>query len=82
MPIYDYHCAACDEVFERLILPSDMDDAARPECGSRDVQRMISTPALHNTSSRNDILDREYRQYRKKWEENAYMPKPPKKSKD
>jgi hypothetical protein len=37
---------------------------------------MISAPAIHNTSSRNDILNREYRNYNDRWKENAYMPKP------
>lgn len=82
MPIFDYYCEKCDETFEKLILPSDKSEVVCPGCGSNKVERMVSAPALHRTSAHIDILDREYKAYRKKWKENAYMPKPKKKSKD
>ena len=82
MPIFDYHCEKCDEHFEQLLLPGDKAKVVCPECASKKVERLISAPALHGTQSKNEVLEREYRAYRKRWKENAYMPKPKKKSKD
>ncbi len=81
MPIYDYYCAKCDDTFEKIVMPSTPQIAC-PVCPSTKVTQMISAPVLHNTSSKNDVLHREYKEYRKRWKENAYMPKPKKKSKD
>ena len=75
MPIYDYHCAKCDHTFEKIVL-SFSTQVACPECRSKKVTQLISAPAIHNTSSKNDVLHREYKDYRKRWKENAYMPKP------
>ena len=82
MPIFEYYCAKCDDRFEKLIMPSDKPEVVCPVCGSRKIEQMVSAPAIHNTSSKNDVLHREYKAYRKRWKENAYMPKPNKKSKD
>lgn len=82
MPIFEYHCPKCDDVFEKIVMPSDATPVKCPECGSKKVEQLISAPALHNTSSKNDVLHREYKAYRKRWKENAYMPKPKKKAKD
>ena len=77
MPIYDYSCLNCNDTFEKLILNSIPPSC--PKCGSTKVEQMISAPGIHNTSSRNDVLGREYKDYRKRWKENAYMPKAKKK---
>lgn len=81
MPIFDYHCAKCGDTFEKLVMPPDKSAVKCPHCGSKKVEQMISAPAIHNTSSKNDVLHREYKAYRKRWKENAYMPKAQKKSK-
>ncbi len=78
MPIYEYHCAKCDVTFEKLILKPI--SIVCPECGSKKVEGLISAPAIHNTSSKNDVISREYKDYRRRWKENAYMPKPKRKS--
>jgi len=80
MPIFEYYCAKCDDSFEKIVMPADRSAVKCPECGSGKVEQMISAPAIHNTSSKNDVLNREYKAYRKRWKENAYMPKPKKKS--
>lgn len=82
MPIFEYECQKCGEVFEKVVFPSEKQPIACPKCKSKKVDQLISTPAIHNTSSKNDVLHREYKAYRKRWKENAYMPKPKKKSKD
>ena len=46
MPRYDYHCPACDNVFE-LTQSFDSEPVAEcPVCGSR-ARRLISHPAIH-----------------------------------
>ncbi len=79
MPIYDYRCTACDHDFEKLVMPSKEPNLVCPECESKDVERIASMATLTGTSAKHAVLQREYKQYRKKWVENAYMPKPPKK---
>jgi len=79
MPIYDYRCDLCGHVFEKLVMPSTATSVLCPECDSEEVGRVASLPTLTGTSAKDDVLQREYKQYRKKWVENAYMPKPPKK---
>jgi putative FmdB family regulatory protein len=40
MPLYDYHCAACDKAFELLVRSADV--PACPSCGTQDIQRLVS----------------------------------------
>src|SRR5688572_3874478 len=82
VPIFEYYCGKCDDAFEKLVMPSDKSTVVCPRCRSKKVEQLISAPAIHNTSSKNAVLDREYKAYNKRWKENAYMPKPKKKSKD
>ncbi len=44
MPIYEYHCKACDREFELLVLSRD-ETVACPECGATNLQRLLSIPA-------------------------------------
>jgi len=51
MPIYDYKCRECGKVTEIISLGAD-DSRTCPECGSRNLERLISAPALlKNTAS-------------------------------
>jgi putative FmdB family regulatory protein len=46
MPIYEYACPACDRTFEAFIIRrSDEAEVACPACQSRQVSRLMSTPA-------------------------------------
>lgn len=51
MPIYEYKCNGCGEVFEFFISASyDAKTLVCPGCGSSDLERLISAPvALRNT---------------------------------
>ncbi|MEW6168478.1 MAG: zinc ribbon domain-containing protein [Pseudomonadota bacterium] len=40
MPIYDYHCKACDQSFELLMRRGDK--PVCPECKSEGVEKLIS----------------------------------------
>ena len=79
MPIYEYQCQKCEEIFEKVVFISEQGPITCPKCKSKKVEQLICAPAIHNTSSKNDVLHREYRAYRKRWKENAYMPKAKKK---
>jgi len=41
MPIYEYECKKCSKQFETLLLPGDQKPAC-PECGSRDLRKLVS----------------------------------------
>ncbi|MFH1419065.1 MAG: FmdB family zinc ribbon protein [Planctomycetota bacterium] len=49
MPIFEFHCPACDRDFEELV-PSagSTRTMACPGCGGRKVSRKISTFAAHS----------------------------------
>ena len=42
MPIYEYHCLACGEAFEKLVLGPTPPPVACPGCASADVARALS----------------------------------------
>lgn len=43
MPIFEFRCLNCDDVFERLFLrPEEMIDMVCPECGSDTLERVVS----------------------------------------
>lgn len=42
MPLYDYKCNACDEVYEKTVKIAEMNDPQEcPYCGSMDSQKFI-----------------------------------------
>lgn len=43
MPLYDYHCSACNSTFELLVRSSVI--PACPSCGSEALEKQVSTPA-------------------------------------
>lgn len=43
MPIYDYHCRACDKDFELLVRSGTV--PACPACGSQELEKCISLTA-------------------------------------
>lgn len=49
MPMYDFICASCQNVFEELCLGADM--PACPQCGSHEVQRQICAPSPPKTGA-------------------------------
>jgi len=43
MPIREFRCRKCGEVFEYLILkPSDMEELCCPSCKGKDLEKMLS----------------------------------------
>ena len=43
MPLFDFHCKKCDRAFELLVRGSVT--LACPECGSAEVEKLVSRPA-------------------------------------
>ncbi len=47
MPIYEFKCGQCGKVSEiRIPLLSEAQDAVCKNCGSREMEKMISVPSL------------------------------------
>lgn len=46
MPIYEFECTSCGEVFEIIL---DMNEASPscPECGASKCRKLIGAPAVH-----------------------------------
>jgi len=43
MPIFEYTCNACSEIFALLKWATDEKDTACPKCGSKDVKKLPSS---------------------------------------
>jgi putative FmdB family regulatory protein len=46
VPIYEYACRACGRQFEHLLLPAATTEPVCPECGGRDLERLLSGFAM------------------------------------
>lgn len=42
MPLHDFRCPRCNQIFELLIRASDL--PACPNCGNRELEKLVSTP--------------------------------------
>lgn len=51
MPIYEFECSACGNVFERLQKLSEADPTDCPECGKPRIKRRLSAPAFRLAGS-------------------------------
>lgn len=43
MPIFEYTCNGCSEVFAILQWPTEEENAACPKCGSKDIKKLPSS---------------------------------------
>jgi len=51
MPLHEYQCDRCGDVFEELIRrPSDTEALRCASCGSAEVHRILSRPAAFGAS--------------------------------
>jgi putative FmdB family regulatory protein len=46
MPLYEYRCDACGHHFEKIQKFSDPPEEVCPNCGERQVQKLLSSPAI------------------------------------
>ena len=44
MKIYEFRCESCGSIFE--LTKEESEDLSCPRCGSKDVKRLFSTPAI------------------------------------
>jgi putative FmdB family regulatory protein len=49
MPLYEYTCAKCRDDFELLVRGGET--PVCPRCGSERLERLLSVPAAHTSSS-------------------------------
>ncbi len=49
MPIYDYRCKDCNKTFDLLIRSDTV--AACPECGSQQLEKLVSVLAPHGKTA-------------------------------
>ena len=50
MPIYEYRCKSCEPEFEALVRASSTPKCA--ECGSEDLERVMSLPSVNSEGTR------------------------------
>ena len=59
MPVYEYRCLTCDDIFERFF-PSFQRAAeaeiACPTCEGKEVKRLISAPMFHGSGMGDDAF--------------------------
>ena len=53
MPMYDYKCRSCSQLFEELVFTSSMRDIniTCPHCGAKNIERQLSAPAISTGAS-------------------------------
>jgi putative FmdB family regulatory protein len=59
MPIYEYQCRACREVFEIFVRPSSTttpDAPSCPSCQSQDLERLLSAFAVNSAATQKTHL--------------------------
>ncbi|MCA9245509.1 MAG: zinc ribbon domain-containing protein [Planctomycetales bacterium] len=55
MPIYEYECGQCRATFELLVRGAEQ--PACPECGGRQLDKLLSVPAAHSAGSELPVCD-------------------------
>ncbi|MDE7241946.1 zinc ribbon domain-containing protein [Desulfovibrio sp.] len=51
MPMFEFCCRACGEVFEELLRAGDTAAPACPKCGAAETERRLSVPAPLKTGA-------------------------------
>ncbi len=45
MPLFEYRCTDCQDLFELLVRPSEQPEC--PACGQANLEKLLSAPATH-----------------------------------
>jgi putative FmdB family regulatory protein len=53
MPMFDYHCKDCDNVYEELVQSCEVPDEEIicPKCGKNQSEKLVSAPAVSTGSN-------------------------------
>ncbi|MFH1851347.1 MAG: zinc ribbon domain-containing protein [Candidatus Neomarinimicrobiota bacterium] len=53
MPMYDYHCKKCDNIFEELVFSWTVpdEDITCPECQANESERLLAAPMVSTGGS-------------------------------
>jgi putative FmdB family regulatory protein len=57
MPLYDFKCRSCGCEFEALVRPTDTQARPCPDCGSGDLERLLSTFAVSSEEKTQAFAD-------------------------
>lgn len=50
MPIYEYKCNICGQIFEKLLFASDHEkEISCPKCGDKKISRLLSATGILGT---------------------------------
>jgi putative FmdB family regulatory protein len=52
MPLFEYRCEACEQVFEKLVRAQDTEPIVCPACGSDKLERLLSSFAVDSEAGR------------------------------
>jgi putative FmdB family regulatory protein len=55
MPIYEYKCNECGNVFEQLVFSSDSDECVCPSCGEGNTCKLMSCFSCGSSSGTGDL---------------------------
>jgi putative FmdB family regulatory protein len=69
MPLYEYTCRGCGNRFELLVRKADV--PACPSCGSQDLEKLLSGPAIKSDATHALALKAAKRRDAKQGAENA-----------
>ena len=50
MPIFEYQCDECNEIFEKLVFKSEEDEIKCPKCESSNIRKKMSATSFMGTS--------------------------------
>lgn len=50
MPIYEYRCERCNTTFEKLVFKGDETRVKCPDCGNKEVKKLMSAASFMGQS--------------------------------
>ncbi|MGM0441963.1 MAG: FmdB family zinc ribbon protein [Elusimicrobiota bacterium] len=56
MPIFTYKCSKCEKIFEEIVgVISEEEELKCPECGSKEVDKQLSSFSVGKTSETSSV---------------------------
>lgn len=54
MPLYEYRCPTCGDIFEKIVRMGSAESPRCPSCGASNAKRLLSAPARVGGGSSGD----------------------------